>query len=135
MSEHPAVTDEAVERASQAYWEARRAENDGGPQGQTHAWMRAALEAAAPLLGPRPLLDEKAVARAITNATGHASVAITGVMELARPMPTREEISSALMDSGVAQYVRHEAPGHTWVEGYAQVLADAVLALLNGAES
>jgi len=72
--------------------------------------VRGILEAAAPLLGPRPLLDRDEVASAIVEAAVafagsrgtpddcNAAVvpALESVVEMARPMPTREQIARTL---------------------------------------
>src|SRR5258705_13780400 len=62
--------------------------------------MRAALEAAVPLLDPRPLLDREAVYRAISGEAfiGPAEDATAAVMALARSVPTREQIGALLHD-------------------------------------
>jgi hypothetical protein len=111
---------------------------------------RAALETAAPLLGPRPLLDQQALAKAINDvavSTGLAKYFKSGtaadpsdveefvfaVTEVARPMPTREQIAEVIT---ARTLVEDELFGLTpgTVE-HSRALAAAVLALLNGAES
>jgi hypothetical protein len=92
---------------------------------------------------PRPLLDRKAV-REVFHSTsvrvryedGAYRIVVEdpefdrvtdAVMELARPMPTRDQIASVLLYE----------EGSEWAENTNRhyELADAVLALLNGAES
>jgi hypothetical protein len=92
-----------------------------------------------PLLDPPPpLLDpetvQKAVRKVVLNAfgtySGTASEIADAVMELARPMPTRERIAEALSNATRdLDYKQWETP-HGMLP-----FADAVLALLNGAES
>lgn len=129
------ITDAAVGAARTAYSKACRDIPSDGP-----ARFRAALEAAAPLLGPRPLLDRETVRERIWRSlagTGLggifrdelAEAQADAVMELARPMPTEAGIVGVLHRS-----IREG--------GFAEEPADrrlrqarALLALLNGAGS
>jgi hypothetical protein len=113
------------------------------------------LEAAAPLLGPRPLLDREAVTRVIGHVRAlpwdeAVTPHVDAVMKLARPMPTQGQINDLLMqhrvlwqrsDSVIAcacdpadQDRRLPIQWFTHIE-FAAHQRDAVLALLNGAES
>lgn len=90
----------------------------------------------------RPLLDREAVRQLLQAADGDLAGypdrldRVTDlVLELSRPMPTREQIAEALHD--------HWTSEHSWRQGCRDEVciaiftdrADAVLALLNGAES
>lgn len=137
----PVVTDEAVEAAASAYWESERHSDelhwpelirrdpDEATAYRDHARLH--LEAAAPLLGPRPLLDQQAVANVIYAAVraqaGPAIASLVGtealssLMELARPMPTRNRIAGYLRDSA-----------QTLDKGEEWHLADGLLTLIGG---
>lgn len=135
----PVVTDEAVEAAYQAY--------SDDTSVSIHDGLRNALEAAAPLLGPRPLLDRETMLRAIVAASepegsdnimgreyveNYADVFADAVLKLARPMPTREQIDPFL------QEWRVRPPGQPTQQeaiNYRRKMRNALLALLNGAES
>lgn len=159
----PVVTDEAAQKAAErAVFQARygvdwdstwldEAKRDTARQNAT-ATASVALEAAAPLLGPRPLLDREAVCEKIAdwysahynpdhdffyetddhgvkgdedeNAT-HAYRGFKLAQELARPMPTRWQIEAAL-GRGIRFGGNEDEHGKA---------VDAVLALLNGAGS
>lgn len=103
------------------------------------ASMRIALVAARPYL--MPLLDREAIDRRLETAKGHGwsiETTVDAVMELARAMPTREQISAALSaevrgwpdDAGLPHHPDDAKSVLTF-----RRLADAVLALLNGGES
>lgn len=140
------ITDEAASAADQAVRGELRERGLAGDVG------RAALEAAAPLLGPQPLLDREEIVAAVHRASHNGHPCITSgvcprlknagayadsVMEMARPMPTREQIAAAMWDAEQLDYNRPRS----WSEAHpsqATVIlgrADAVLALLNGTES
>lgn len=124
----PGVSEAAVDAAERAY-------------GAFGAGMVDALEAAAPLLGARPLLDRAAVGQALRSnltvneynepsATG-TTAAVDAVMELARPMPTREQIDALLLEWRVrppGQPTQQEAIN------YRRKMRNAVLALINGSK-
>jgi hypothetical protein len=133
----PVVTDDAVIRAHDVLQER------WGPVSAVpilHSDIRTMLEAVAPLFGPRPLLDEAEVSSCIGEAavqfarsSGSADAchdavkpAVDAVMEMARPMPTREQIAEAMREACSVDSGRVV----TWEDA-----ADAVLALVNGAES
>lgn len=114
--------------------------------------MHAALEAAYRVDAPRPFLDREAVADAIDRHYDEdvympiypedgsrciGSAAADAVMELARPMPTREQIAAGIhkaFDHPNAEACPITSTG--WHEcGYiaqSNQLADAVMDLLNG---
>jgi len=132
-------SDAAVEAYRRAYWEKSGALGD-------EAAVRIALEAAYRVDVPRPMVNEDAVGAAITKAVaeyrgylvfdGLGSVAAAAVMELARPMPTREQVVQVVaeyIDDLDAVPAMGSAADH--LERRAVHVADAVLALLNGAES
>lgn len=136
LADHPAepalvVTDEAVEAAAMAVsldWE------------KYTASMRTALRAAVPLLGPRPLLDREAVGRIIGDVRalpwdGAVTPHIAAVMKLARPMPTRKRIITALARAEGRTITWQSTEWRRMAEETFGFRADAVLALLNGAES
>lgn len=136
------VTDEAVEAACERMcgsdvWQRMHASE----QESKRAWMRFALEAATPLLVPRPLLDREAVRRALVRSDYNPDAALPdahwvhaqqvrgladAVMELARPMPTDVQIHEAI-DSALDSHAYDNVP-------IAKITV-ALLALLNGAES
>lgn len=131
------VPEEVVERANRAYWEVFGSERligmNDAPAEEAIA-MRAALEAAAPLLGPRPLLDQQAVAdvvyTAVRTQAGPAVASLVGtdvlgrLMELARPMPTQAELAEWLRETFTA-----DPGGTSW-----DLAAECLLIALNGAE-
>jgi hypothetical protein len=105
----------------------------------------AALEAAYRVDVPKPLLDRNAVSRDLTEVVDRSmetgalplSELVDAMMELARPMPTREQIAEAVYLSESAANAHRPAwsaaaPG---VRALFYDIADSVLALLNGAES
>lgn len=115
MLDAPVVTDEAVQSGAQAL------EAWAFPRPAVHL-SRKILEAAAPLLGPRPLLDDGGVYRIVGDHD------ITdAVMELARPMPTREQIEGEISDELYGEGILPDF--------LAPKLARRVIDLLNGAES
>lgn len=132
------VTSEAVSAAVRAYEVAW----DCGINAGDAEWMRAALESAAPLLGPRPLLDWEAVKRVINEAralpaTHSSRPSIEAVLELARPMPTREQIAGVLADHD-ADSVIDCTCGWRDDQNDEDLLhhqADGVLALLTGGQT
>lgn len=146
----PVVTDEAVEGVMRdiAKWDADcwlpffPDKPDGG-----RAAVRHILETAAPLLGPRPLLDQGDVFAALdevyTNgAMGGewSSLGADAVMDLARPMPTREQIDKLMRRHTVGAFNPEQsacACDRTWRSHaeYREHVRDALLALLNGAKS
>jgi hypothetical protein len=86
---------------------------------------------------PRPLLDRNAAAKRLAGVIhdrqdqmidGHieddADALADAVMELARPMPTREEIKNAASEA---------CPSHAYDSVPFDLIAGAVLALLDGA--
>lgn len=128
------VTDEAVNAATGVY---------GGPT----ARMRRALEAAIPLLGPRPLLDREALTEEIFRATAmqvsrnSSRDAADVALRMARPMPTQDQLAEALRkvrgrDGHYAEHGRHAYDGTCPVcSGHPEKIAAAVLALLSGGET
>lgn len=86
---------------------------------------------------PRPLLDRDAVKRILDEVralpvTSSSNPHVGAVMEMARPMPTREQIDTLLQEWCV------RPPGQpTQVEAvnYRRKMRNALLALLNGTES
>jgi hypothetical protein len=96
--------------------------------------VREALKAAVPLLGPRVLLDRKAV-KAVLDRRLHGEQVVDMLLELARPMPTSERIAQAIRG--------HDALGcgccgfydFDRYEDRAAAIADTVLALLKGGQS
>lgn len=102
MTAASTVTDEAVEAAERAYMERWR---DRVPA--PGAGMRAALEAAVPLLAPQPVADQEALSRAISDeldAEGIVSCGLTPklvdvVAHLDRPLLDREAVKSAVGDT------------------------------------
>ena len=153
LAAHPAepvgVSDEAVTKALAEYL----AENAAGAE---RDWaMRVALEAVAPLLGtrPQPALDRyeaawrsarrraaeyrKAVAFLLNHNASqqlmHEAIA-KPLAAAVRPLPTREQIMRAL--AGV-EGRRPDDKSEVWLGAYEDVYgprADAVLALMGGAE-
>jgi len=143
----PVVTDEAVEAAASVVAEAAsrhwESYSDEVRASLAHTWearAREALEAAAPLLGPRPLLDREAVAKRLAGIIhdrqdqmidGHieddADALADAVMELARPMPTREQIEAVVRKTIFAHFGTFT--------GAVTAITDDLVALLNGAES
>ena len=99
---------------------------------QGHAEARRQLAdrlRAAPLLGPRPLLDRDAVRLRLETARGHRwddDTTADGIVELARTMPTDAEIHEAI-DSALDSHAYDDVP-------IAKITV-ALRALLNGAES
>lgn len=139
MSTARQPSDAAVEAAAQQYWQAGVDANTGG-SGSKRDWMRAALEAAYRVDAPRPLLDREAVHQAIADnvwptVDGVEIIeAVPAVMELARPMPTREQIAQVLHDQNqVHAWDTNRCDDACGIAYYQR--ADAVLALLNGTES
>lgn len=134
----PVVTDEAVQDLhAGVVTQFRR-------HGQyTLADARAALEAAAPLLGPRALLDRGAALSAMiahiyedgdtavvrqglpSQEWTLLSLAADAVMELARPMPTQAQLADWLRETFTA-----DSGGTSW-----DLAAECLLIALNGAES
>lgn len=130
------VTDEAVEAAAKriAAWSFEEDPTfdwddlDAEDKDSAREGMRAALEAAAPLLGPRPPLDREAVHSIVYEAELPDQI-VDGVMALARPMPTREEIDALLQEWRVrppGQPTQQEAVN------YRRKMRNAVLTLING---
>lgn len=98
------------------------------------------LQAAYRVDAPRALLDREAVHQAIADnvwptVDGVEIIeAVPAVMELARPMPTREQIAQVLHDQNqVHAWGTNRCDDACGIAYYQR--ADAVLALLNGAES
>lgn len=164
----PVVTDAVTFQAMRAF--------DGKAGYSKLERLRAALEAAAPLLGPQPqvgvvhvqhadaeeyarifnlgfaeaveqyvdgsrsLLNREAVRDAIADELDGEGVVsyglapkLTGrVMELARPIPTREQIACRLDGAAFVEDGYHATAGAKRRRDYALEKADAVLALLNG---
>lgn len=100
--------------------------------------LNAALEAAAPLLGPRPLLDRDALGQVLISFGADMRIdadspaemfgnAVDAVMDLARPMPTREQIEATVRKTIFAHFGTFT--------GAVTAIVDDVEALLNGAES
>jgi hypothetical protein len=154
-------SDAAVEAAAQAIYACppgRRqipwaSVSNGPARDEFLRAARSALEAAYRVDAPRPLLDREAVAARLLYEEGsewaegtdrHYELA-DAVMELARPMPTQEQVEAALEEHGVLLfdpqpqcrcghvYDKLHLGGVSWKD---QSLhrADAVLALLSGAE-
>lgn len=100
-----------------------------------YAAINAALEAAYRVDAPRPLLDREAV-KAVLAKRLHGEQVVDLLMELARPMPTREQIDELLQLWRVGPAHRPHDPKYPGVlPNYRRKLRNAVLALLNGAES
>jgi len=151
----PVVTDGAAQKAAErAVFQARygvdwdstwldEAKRDTARQNAT-ATASVALEAAAPLLGPRPLLDQQAVANVVYTTVraqaGPAAASLAGtdilgrLMEMARPMPTLGQIAEAIHGSDLHHLWATEVCSEACRERYLRKAA-AVMALLNGAES
>jgi hypothetical protein len=148
----PVVTDEAVEKLARVRFDREWRPGDWQweqyPDG-VNRWLddaRSDLEAVAPLLGPRPLLDREAVyallraTRVTVNDEWRPTETSAGqiadaVMELARPMPTREALIWAMCR---ADRKEPEGKSAAWLRLAEETFgryADAVLALLSGAES
>lgn len=146
----PVVTDEAVRVAANAFYQDAGWEGvdelEGAELAAAVRGMRTALEAAAPLLGPRSLLNRDDVCSRLVHfgaeVRGRKGAwqpattlgdAVDAVMELARPMPTREQIATAL-DPTAFVARKDDASYHNrrWL---ALRDADTVLALLNGSGS
>lgn len=104
--------------------------------------MRRALEAAAPLLGSWPLLDREALRNVMiqfgidvkmddphVGASERVDRRVDELMEMARPMPTREQIEQRIrriyIDGGA--HITH-------AQEAAAEIATAVLALFNTTE-
>lgn len=123
---HPApdqveITDEAANilaskiASSQAgLWEHYSAETQRLLLENMLPFAREALAAALPYLVPRPLLDQAAVEAVIDEhfdlsagpgAVMDSHLAIVGIMQLAQPMPTQEQIASAIRE--VIWHTRH----------------------------
>lgn len=85
---------------------------------------------------PRPVLDRERVAVVLARLTGvdtrEGRRLADAILELARPMPTREQISEAIL---AAWLVQAELKVEASPVEHCRTLADAVLALLNGSES
>jgi hypothetical protein len=139
------VTDEAVEAAARtlnpSIFEPHTYVDPEPMRDVYRADARAALAAAAPLLAPGQVLDREAVWRGVysaaiqhLNPSGVADKATDAVMELARPMPTREQIAEALREVSVLDYAAPPAE-NTLSGSERERVADALLALLNGSES
>lgn len=135
----PVVTDEAASAIYERLFHL----------GITMTEAKSALEAAAPLLGPRPLLDRDAatealmakwadlVERQVEDGTiGHCRSLADAVVPLARPMPTREQIEQAVSDAaaatGLAAYFKS---GSLTDPSDLDEFIHAIEVLLNGAES
>lgn len=103
----PVVTDEAVEAAVDVLMDYGHNGLQCDPTPCFATPVRRALEAAAPLLGPRPLLY--------------------------RPMPTREQVAAAL--DPTAFVARKDDASYDQRRKLTLQDADAVLALLNGTEA
>ena len=103
--------------------------------------MRAALEAAYPLL-PKPMLNREAMLAAIVNASepegsdcilgreyveNYADVFVDAIMQLVRPVPTREATEQTLRS-----YVETHGSGDEHPDDMVRDLADAIGALLAG---
>lgn len=142
-----------VEITDEAAMAAARVLGGPNPPAMHVEAAREALEAALPLLGPRPLLDREAVRTELiqfgidlkmedlhpeVGASEMVDRRVDAVLRLARPMPTREEIARAQYNQDVAE--SRQVP-NDWdnagdiVRGAYLNAADAVLALLNGSES
>lgn len=133
------ITDEAVEAAAAATYTfvtgIAWSQIDPACQAAEAARKeaRAALEAAAPLLGSRPLLDREAV-KAVLAKRLHGEQVADLLMELARPMPTREELAVA---GHRWSCLKRDEPVHE-LDAVDYDRADEILeiwALLNGADS
>lgn len=144
------ITDEAVEAAAEALQQVPAREGltptPWGDEPEDIRDMfrreaRCALEAAAPLLGPRPLLDRDALGRALVSFGADVrldpsqpaemfGMAVDAVMGLARPMPTSEAI-----EQRVRRIYINGGAHVTHAQQAAAEIAAAVLALLNGAGS
>lgn len=129
------ITDEVLAVAAQASYNkiphvypwSDLTENERSPHWER---ARAALEAAAPLLGPRPMLDRRQIEDSFIRAE-HKGVSLLdaweaghladAVMEMARPMPTREQLYATL-------------DGFTYGDASRWAAADTVLALLKGTD-
>lgn len=101
----PAATDEAVDAALDVAMDDGHNGLDCRPTRDFGETMRAAVEAAVPLLGTRPLLDRREVEAAFIRAERNgvslldpweARHLTDAVLELARPMPTRAQVREVL---------------------------------------
>lgn len=136
------ITDEAVEAAARIEFGIGWEQQTAALQGRCRQFARAALVAAAPLLGPQPMLDRGEVHQAIANVwptqgdSMETAGVVQAVMELARPMPTAEQIHQALAGKPI---VRSADKPSDWRGGLSPSeiddVATIVLALLNGAGS
>jgi hypothetical protein len=114
---------------------------DGGPSRINVAKIVRALSDAG-LLSPRPLLDREAALQAIVAVSvpegsdcilgreyveNYADVFADAVLELARPMPAKEQIEAAVRKTICAHFGTFT--------GAVKVITDDVVALLSGAES
>lgn len=135
--------DEAVEAAAQASYEVlapvwRWVDLSENEKSMRRDRARAAVEAARPYL--KLQLDREAVVRVISGASNSAEsdtilgrkyvgnwadVFADAVMDLARPMPTREQVTRVVAENLTD-------PDHCGCSAQSVVIADAVLALING---
>lgn len=141
------IPDEAVEAALDVLMDDGHNGIDCRPTRNFQVSVRAALEAALPLLAPKPLLDRMSVDEAIRqnvwvticDELDGVDGAVDDVLKLARPMPTREEMELTFLrvfEAGGlwdglepdAYKVRHRVK-------WAGVFTDAVEKLLKGEES
>lgn len=83
---------------------------------------------------PRPVLDREAV-KAVLDRRLHGDQVIDMLMELARPMPTREQIAEVLREHLWIPSESRCSCGDEHIEFVSHHQAEAVLALLNGSES
>lgn len=157
LAAHPAEpapdrqpSDAAVEAAAKASYEVlasvwRWLDLSDSEKNMRRQRARAALVAAYRVDAPRPLLDREATTRAIEAASSrndhiigrtyveaYADVFADAVMELARPMPTREQIATAIDPVAFDAHKSDESYDNR--RKLALSDAAAVLALLNGAD-
>ena len=138
------VSDEAVEAAAVATNEHRGTQHrcacgwrySSADQHAMHR-ARAALEAAQPFMQPQVVASRQSVHQAIADELDGEGVVSYGltpkltdrVMDVARPLPTREQIAEALSNATRnLDYTHWETPNGMLP------FADAVLALMGGAE-
>lgn len=88
---------------------------------------------------PRPVIDREALDRRLETARGHSwsiETTVDAVMELARPVPTREQIAEALHNNDHGHQWREHGVCHRYAcDQIYPPMADVVLELLNGSES
>lgn len=135
------ITDKAVEAARSAREAAVRSIDRASDGTDWPDPMRAALAAALPYLVPRPLLDREALGAVLLSFGADVrldsgrpaemlGLAVDAVLELVRPMPTRQQIATVLHD-GTHGRLQCSGPNcYIWDESYKS--ADLVLSLLGG---